>query len=179
VITLTLALMVNAAILILAAAAFHTSGHSQVTELQDAYHLLDPVIGAVGGSLLFGIALLASGQSSTFTGTIAGQVIMEGFLDLKIPCWQRRLMTRAIAVVPAFAIIAWKGDGAVGMLIVLSQVILSLQLPFAIWPLIRLTRDRRLMGPFASGPILGAVSYFLFATITGANAWLIWSFIAD
>jgi manganese transport protein len=178
VVTLLLALLVNAAILILAASAFHATGHRDVTEIQDAYRLLDPVVGATGASLLFGIALLASGQSSTFTGTIAGQIIMEGFLDLKIPCWQRRLITRAIAVVPAFVAIAWLGERAIGMLIVLSQVVLSLQLPFAIWPLIRLTRDRRVMGPFASGPILAGVAYLLFALITVANGWLVWSFFA-
>jgi manganese transport protein len=176
VVTLAMALLVNAAILIVAGAAFHATGHRDVTEIQDAYHLLDPVVGTVGASLLFGIALLASGQSSTFTGTIAGQVIMEGFLDLKIPCWQRRLITRAIAVVPAFAAIAWTGESAIGLMLVLSQVILSLQLPFAIWPLIRATRDARLMGPFVSGPLLGGVAYLLFALISAANLWLIWSF---
>jgi manganese transport protein len=178
VVTLLLALVVNAAILILAASAFHATGHRDVTEIQDAYHLLDPVVGTVGASLLFGIALLASGQSSTFTGTIAGQIIMEGFLDLKIPCWQRRLITRAIAVVPAFLAIAWRGENAVGPMIVASQVVLSLQLPFAIWPLVRLTADRRAMGPFASGPALRAGCWLLFAIITAANLWLVWSFFA-
>jgi manganese transport protein len=177
IVTLLLALVVNTAILILAASAFHATGHRDVTEIQDAYHLLDPVVGTAGASLLFGIALLASGQSSTFTGTIAGQIIMEGFLDLKIPCWQRRLITRAIAVVPAFLVIAWRGDSALGAMIVLSQVILSLQLPFAIWPLIRLTGDRHVMGPFASGSLLAGVAYLLFAAITAANLWLVWSFL--
>jgi manganese transport protein len=174
--TLLLALLVNAAILVLAGSAFHAAGHREVTELQDAYHLLDPAIGVGGASLLFGIALLASGQSSTFTGTIAGQVLMEGFLDLSIPCWQRRLITRAIAVVPAFGAIAWLGDGAIGMLLVLSQVVLSLQLPFAIWPLIRLTGDRTVMGPFASGPVLRTTAYALFSLISAANLWLVCSF---
>jgi manganese transport protein len=178
VITLLLALVVNAAILILAASAFHGTGHRDVTEIQDAYHLLDPVVGTAGASLLFGIALLAAGQSSTFTGTIAGPIIMEGFLDLEIPCWQRRLITRAIAVVPAFLAIAWHGENAVGPMIVASQVVLSLQLPFAIWPLVRLTSDRRLMGSFASGPALRATAWLLFAVISAANLWLVWSFFA-
>lgn len=176
--TLLLALLVNVAILVLAGAAFHATGHHEVSELQDAYNLLDPAIGVGGASLLFGIALLASGQSSTFTGTIAGQVLMEGFLDLSIPCWQRRLITRAIAVVPAFAAIAWMGDSAIGLLLVLSQVVLSLQLPFAIWPLVRLTGDRKVMGAFASGPLLSAAAYTLFALIAAANLWLVWSFFA-
>jgi manganese transport protein len=175
--TLVLALLVNVAILVLAGSAFHATGHRDVTELADAYNLLDPALGVGGASLLFGIALLASGQSSTFTGTIAGQVLMEGFLDLSIPCWQRRLITRAIAVVPAFVAIAWLGDNAIGLLLVLSQVVLSLQLPFAIWPLVRLTGDRKVMGPFASGPLLGIVAYALFAAISAANLWLVWSFV--
>src|SRR5262249_41363867 len=138
--------LVNAAILTLAARAFHATGHEAVTEIQAAYHLLDPVVGSFAASALFGIALLASGQSSTFTGTIAGQIMMEGFLDLKIPCWQRRLITRGLALVPALWGVLALGDGGVGTLLVASQVVLSLQLPFAIWPLIRLTSDRGLMG---------------------------------
>ena len=111
-----------------------TAPFCPVTDIQDAYHLLDPLVGGSLASLLFGIALLASGQSSTFTGTIAGQVLMEGFLNLKIPCWQRRLITRALALVPAFLGVWWLGEGGVGKLLVLSQVALSFQLPFAIWP---------------------------------------------
>jgi len=141
VVSLSLALLVNAAILMLAASAFHTTGHRQVTEIQDAYHLLDPLVGGTLASLLLGLALLAAGQSSTFTGTIAGQIVMEGFLDLRIPCWQRRLMTRSLALIPAFAGALWLGDAGVGKLLVGSQVVLSLQLPFAIWPLVRLTSD--------------------------------------
>ncbi len=177
VVCLALAFVVNAAILTLAGAAFHATGHRDVVEIQDAYHLLDPILGVQGASLLFGIGLLASGQSSTFTGTIAGQILMEGFLDLKIPCWQRRVITRALAVVPAFAAIAWFGEGVLGAMLVLSQVVLGLQLPFAIGPLIRMTGDRRLMGPFASRYGLGAVAYLLFAVITGANIWLLWSIV--
>ncbi len=175
--SLMLALLVNAAILTLAAGAFHTTGHTGVTEIQDAYHLLDPIVGSSVAAILFGVALLASGQSSTFTGTIAGQVIMEGFLDLKIPCWQRRLITRGLALVPALGGVLWLGDKGVGTLLVASQVVLSLQLPFAIWPLVRLTSDRTVMGAFASGRSLKATAWGLFAVITAANVWLIASML--
>jgi manganese transport protein len=175
--SLALALLVNAAILALAAGAFHSTGHTGVTEIQDAYHLLDPIVGSGVAAILFGVALLASGQSSTFTGTIAGQVIMEGFLDLKIPCWQRRLITRGLALVPALCGVLWLGDQGVGTLLVASQVVLSLQLPFAIWPLVRLTSDRGVMGAFANGPVLKATAWGLFAVITAANVWLLASFV--
>ncbi|HEX7686450.1 MAG TPA: Nramp family divalent metal transporter [Burkholderiaceae bacterium] len=171
--SLVLALLVNAAILVLAARAFHGTGHAGVTEIQDAYHLLDPIVGTGAASLLFGVALLASGQSSTFTGTIAGQVMMEGFLKLSIPCWQRRLITRGLALVPALAGVLWLGESGVGTLLVASQVVLSLQLPFAIWPLVRLTSDRAVMGRFANGAALRASAWTLFAAITVANAWLL------
>ncbi|MDP9123803.1 MAG: Nramp family divalent metal transporter [Pseudomonadota bacterium] len=177
VVSLALALLVNAAILTLASSAFHTTGHTGVTEIQDAYHLLDPIVGSGVAAALFGVALLASGQSSTFTGTIAGQVIMEGFLDLKIPCWQRRLITRGLALVPALGGVLWLGDKGVGTLLVASQVVLSLQLPFAIWPLVRLTSDRGVMGAFANGPALKFTAWGLFAVIAGANAWLLASML--
>lgn len=171
--SLGLALLVNAAILILAAEAFHRSGHAEVTEIQDAYHLLDPLVGGTLASLLFGIALLAAGQSSTFTGTIAGQVLLEGFRDLKIPCWQRRLITRTLALIPALIGVAVLGEAGVGEMLVASQVVLSLQLPFAIWPLIRFTSDRGLMGAFANGPVLKTVAWMLFLLISGANVALL------
>ncbi|WP_218722881.1 Nramp family divalent metal transporter [Pseudomonas bubulae] len=171
--SLTLALLVNAAILILAAAAFHQTGNTDVVEIQDAYRMLDPLVGGAMASILFGVALLASGQSSTFTGTIAGQVIMEGYLNLKIPCWQRRLITRGLALVPAFLGVWLMGDDAVGKLLILSQVVLSLQLPFALYPLIRMTSDRRLMGPFANRLPTRLLAWFLFAVISCANLWLI------
>jgi manganese transport protein len=177
VVSLTLALLVNAAILALAASAFHDSGNEHVTDIQDAYHLLDPLVGGALASVLFGIALLASGQSSTFTGTIAGQILMEGFLDLKIPCWQRRLITRSLALAPAFAGVWWLGEGGVGKLLVASQVVLSFQLPFAIWPLIRLTSDRGLMGHHANGPWLKTSAWALFVVISAANLWLLGSLI--
>ncbi len=171
--SLALALLVNAAILILAAAAIHQSGHTDVVEIQDAYRMLDPLVGGAMASILFGVALLASGQSSTFTGTIAGQVIMEGYLNLKIPCWQRRLITRGLALVPAFLGVWLMGDDAVGKLLILSQVVLSLQLPFALYPLIRMTSDKRLMGPFANRLPTRLLAWFLFAVISCANLWLI------
>jgi manganese transport protein len=173
IVSLSLALLVNAAIMVLAASAFHGNGHREVTSIEDAYHLLDPIVGGSAAALLFGIALLASGQSSTFTGTIAGQIVMEGFLDLRIPCWQRRLITRGLALVPAFFGVAWFGDGGVGKMLVLSQVVLSFQLPFAIWPLIQFTSDRRLMGAFANGAVMKAVAWSLFAAISAANVWLV------
>ena len=171
--SLTLALLVNAAILILAAAAFHQTGHSDIVEIQDAYRMLDPLVGGAMASILFGVALLASGQSSTFTGTIAGQVIMEGYLNLRIPCWQRRLITRGLALIPAFLGVWLMGDDAVGKLLILSQVVLSLQLPFALYPLIRMTSDPTLMGPFANRLPTKLLAWFLFTVISGANVWLI------
>ena len=171
--SLSLALLVNAAILVLAASAFHAKGHRQVSDIQDAYKLLDPVVGGTLASVLFGVALLASGQSSTFTGTIAGQVVLEGFLDLKMPCWQRRLITRVLALVPAFLGVLWLGDAGVGTLLVGSQVVLSLQLPFAIWPLLSLTGDPAVMGRFATQSWVKLGAWGLLALISLANLWLL------
>jgi manganese transport protein len=171
--SLLLALFINAAILILAGAAFHATGHNQVTEIEDAYRLLTPVVGTGLAAILFAVTLLASGQSSTFTGTVAGQVIMEGFLHLSIPCWQRRLITRALALIPALIGIQLLGNGAVGKLLVASQVVLSLQLPFALYPLIRMTGDRKLMGEFANKLPTRAIAWALFVVISAANIWLV------
>jgi manganese transport protein len=173
IVSLSLALLVNAAIMVLAASAFNASGHREVTSIEDAYHLIEPLVGSAFAAALFGIALLASGQSSTFTGTIAGQIVMEGFLDLKIPCWQRRLITRGLALVPAFAGVWWFGDDAIGRMLVLSQVVLSFQLPFAIWPLVRLSSDRALMGEFANGRAMQVAAWGLFGVIAVANVWLV------
>jgi manganese transport protein len=177
IVSLSLALLVNAAILMLAAAAFHATGHRSVTDIQDAYHLLDPLVGGSVASLLFGIALLASGQSSTLTGTIAGQIIMEGFLDMKIPCWQRRAITRALALVPAFGGVLWLGEAGIGKLLVATQVVLSMQLPFAIWPLLRLTGDAKLMRSEANGPWLKSLGWGTLAVIVVANLWLLSTFV--
>jgi manganese transport protein len=176
-ISLLLAMLVNAGILALAAGAFHATGHNQIAEIDDAYHLLEPITGAKAAGLFFGIALFASGQSSTFTGTIAGQVILEGFLKLKIPCWQRRVITRTIAIIPAMLGVILLGDHGVGPMLVVSQIILSLQLPFAIWPLIRAAGDRNLMGGLAAGALSVATAWALFAIICAANLWLLASLI--
>ena len=174
---LSLALLVNAAIMILAASAFHGNGYREVADIADAHRLLEPIVGSALAAGLFAIALLASGQSSTFTGTIAGQIIMEGFLDLKIPCWQRRVITRSLALGPAFLGVWWFGDGGIGKMLILSQVVLSFQLPFAMWPLIRFTSSRTLMGAFANGPVLKGVAWSLFGVISAANVWLISSVV--
>ncbi|WP_394778662.1 Nramp family divalent metal transporter [Undibacterium sp.] len=171
--SLLLALMINAAILILAASAFHRTGNTSVTDLDEAYHLLDPITGTAMAGILFGIGLFAAGQSSTFTGTIAGQVIMEGFLKLKLPCYQRRLITRGLALGPALVGVLMLGEHSVGRLLVMSQVVLSLQLPFAMYPLIRMTGRRDLMGSFANSMLTNVVAWFLFAVISAANIWLV------
>jgi manganese transport protein len=173
VVALLIAAFLNGAILVLAAATFHASGHVGVAEIEDAYHLLEPITGASAAAALFAIALFASGQSATFTGTIAGQVILEGFLNLKIPCWQRRVITRGLALLPAMIGVLWLGDHAVGRLLVLTQVVLALQLPFALWPLIRFSSDRAIMGPFAIGPVARLAAWGIFALIVAANLWLI------
>ena len=175
VVSLTLALFVNAAIMILAASAFHGNGYREVADIADAHKLLAPIVGSALAATLFAVALLASGQSSTFTGTIAGQIIMDGFLDLKIPCWQRRLLTRGLALGPAFLGVWWFGDGGIGKMLVLSQVVLSFQLPFAMWPLIRLTSSTKLMGRLANGPLVKLAAWSLFGVISTANVWLITS----
>jgi manganese transport protein len=174
IVSLVLALFINGAILVLAAAAFYKPGGGNVMEIDQAYELLAPVAGTAVAAILFGLALLASGQSSTFTGTIAGQVIMEGFLKMKIPCWQRRLITRALALGPAMIGVLTLGDHAIGKMLVGSQVVLSLQLPFAMYPLIRLTGRRDLMGSFVNAWWTSALAWFLFAVISAANVWMVW-----
>jgi len=173
VVALLLATLVNGAILTLAATTFHAHGFGNVAEIEDAYRLLAPITGAAAAAVLFGIALLASGQSATLTGTIAGQVILEGFLELRIPSWLRRVITRGLALVPALIGVLWLGDHAVGKLLVLTQVVLSLQLPFAIYPLIRFTSNRRIMGVHASGVAVRTAAWTVFAGIVAANLWLI------
>jgi manganese transport protein len=178
VVSLLLALLINGSILVLAAAAFYQPGNDRVLDIDDAYRLLEPVAGTALAGILFGLALLASGQSSTFTGTIAGQVIMEGFLKLKIPCWQRRTITRGLALIPAMIGVLTLGEHSVGKLLVLSQVVLSLQLPFAMYPLISLTSQRRIMGGFVNAWWTTVLSWFLFAVISSANIWLVWQAFA-
>lgn len=159
VLALLFALMVNAAIVVTAASVFHGNGHTEVAELQDAYHLLSPLLGTAMASVLFGVALLASGQTSTITATLAGQIVMEGFLELRIKPWARRLLTRSVAVVPAMAVTLFAGPHATAQLLILSQVILSLQLPFAVVPLVRYTSSRQRMGPFVNPRWVSALAW--------------------
>ena len=172
---LALAFFINAAILIVAAAVFHTGGRTEVAEIGEAYKLLAPMMGVGAASIVFAVALLASGQNSTVTGTLAGQIVMEGFLNLRLPVWQRRMVTRLLAVVPAALVVGATGDkGATGLL-VLSQVILSLQLPFAVVPLVAFTSRRDVMGRFASPRWLAAAAWAVTAIILALTGALLWS----
>ena len=169
------AFFINAAILVLAAATFHRAGRTDVADIAQAHELLAPMLGVGVAGTVFAVALLASGQNSTVTGTLAGQIVMEGFLDLKLPVWLRRLVTRLLAVVPAAIVVGLAGDrGATGLL-VLSQVILSLQLPFAVVPLVAFTSRRDVMGAFASPRWLAWLAWGVTALIIGLNATLLWS----
>ncbi|HEV7814899.1 MAG TPA: Nramp family divalent metal transporter [Janthinobacterium sp.] len=174
VIALTLALFVNAAILVTAGAVFHAHGYHQVAELQDAYRLIGPVTGTALAALLFGTALLASGQSSSVTATLAGQIIMEGFLQLKMPTWIRRLATRLLVVAPTLVVTLLYDDAGIARLLILSQVMLSLQLPFAMFPLLRFTSSKKIMGDFASGPAVAAVAWAMMAGVSALNLLLAW-----
>jgi manganese transport protein len=171
-VALSLALFINAAILIVAAATFHTTGRTAVAEIQDAYQLLTPLLGA-GASAVFAFALLASGQNSTLTGTLAGQIVMEGFLDLRMRPWMRRLITRGIAIVPAVIVAVMYGESGTARLLVLSQVILSLQLSFAVFPLVRFTSEKAKMGEFVNPGWLKALAYAVAVLIAGLNVWLL------
>ena len=171
---LFLAFFVNAAILVTAAAAFHGKGHDSVADISDAHKLLTPVLGAGAASALFAIALLASGQNSTLTGTLAGQIVMEGFLDLKLKPWVRRLITRSVAVVPALIVAILYGEKGTGQLLVLSQVILSLQLSFAVVPLVLFTSSRAKMGVFVNRPVVQIVAWVVSGIIISLNVFLLW-----
>jgi len=171
---LTFALFINAAILILGAAAFHTRGLHDVAEISDAYKLLTPVLGASLASTLFACALLASGQNSTLTGTLAGQIVMEGFLNLRLKPWLRRLSTRALAIIPAIIVIGIYGEGKVTSLLILSQVVLSFQLPFAVIPLVQFTSDRVKMGGFANSKLTAVVAWVVAIAIVVFNAELLY-----
>jgi len=174
-IALSFALFINAAILIIAAATFHTSGHAGVGEIQDAYKLLTPLLGA-GASTVFALALLASGQNSTLTGTLAGQIVMEGFLNIRLRPWLRRLITRGIAIIPAAIVAIMYGESGTAKLLVFSQVILSMQLSFAVFPLVAFTSDKVKMGEFANPVWLKALSYTVAFVIAGLNIWLLLQF---
>jgi manganese transport protein len=170
---LTIALFVNAAILNVAAAVFYRSGHFDVAAIQDAFKLLTPLLGVTGASTLFAIALLASGQNSSITGTLAGQVVMEGFIHLRLSPWLRRLLTRSLAIVPTIIVVAVAGEHGTEQLMILSQVILSFQLSFAVIPLVLFTSDRKRMGNFVNGRFTKVLAWSTAVLIAGLNAWLL------
>jgi manganese transport protein len=178
-VALMFALFINGAILVLAAAAFHWSGHQDVAAIQDAYKLLSPMLGVGIASILFAVALLASGQNSTLTGTLAGQIVMEGFVNIRLRPWLRRLITRAIAIIPAVGVIGYFGEGKTTQLIVASQVILSMQLGFAIWPLIRFTGDKSKMGEFVNPPWIKILGWTTAAIIIGLNVKLLYDQVLE
>ena len=164
----------NGAILVMAAATFHGSGHEDVADISDAYLLLAPLLGMQLASTLFAVALLFSGQNATLTGTLAGQIVMEGFLNIRLRPWLRRLITRLIAIVPALFTVALYGERGTGALLILSQVILSLQLPFAIFPLLQFTSSTKLMGPFANGVWVKALAWPVCIIIAALNVYLLY-----
>jgi manganese transport protein len=172
-VALLLAFFINAAILILAAAAFHGTANATVADIGDAHKLLTPVLGATLASTLFAVALLASGQNSTVTGTLAGQIVMEGFLQIRMRPWLRRLITRLAAIIPAVIVAALYGERGTGQLLILSQVILSLQLSFAVVPLVRFTSDRAKMGQFVNRRWLNIVAWTVATVIIGLNGYLL------
>ncbi len=176
---LTLALFINAAILILSAAVFHGSGHQDVADIKDAYMLLSPLLGAPLASVLFAVSLLASGQNATLTGTMAGQIVMEGFLNIRLRPWVRRLLTRLVAIVPAVIVAAIYGERGIGSLLILSQVILSLQLSFAVVPLIIFTSSRLKMGQYANSTWLKITSWVVAVIIIALNAFLLYQIIIE
>lgn len=178
-IALNMALFVNAAILILAASAFYTTGRFGVSEIQDAFKLLENILGTHLAPILFAVALIAAGQSSTLTGTLSGQIVMEGYLNLRIQPWLRRLITRMIAIIPAFLVIYLLGEDATGELLILSQVILSMQLGFAIIPLIHLTSDKKQMGIFANKTWIKICAWLIAIIIVGLNAKLVIETVGD
>jgi manganese transport protein len=176
-VALTSALFINAAILVVAAATFHGTGNQDVADISDAYKLLTPILGTSMAATAFAISLLFSGQNATLTGTLAGQIVMEGFLNIRLRPWLRRLVTRLIAIVPALLTVIFFGDRGSGSLLVLSQVILSLQLPFAVFPLIHFTSDKKRMGPFAIGLGLKLVAWPVAVLIAAMNAWLLYQML--
>ncbi len=172
-ISLFLAFFINAAILIVAAAAFHSTGNQNVADITDAHRLLDPVLGVKLASISFAVALLAAGQNSTVTGTLAGQIVMEGFLNLRLKPWVRRLLTRSIAIIPAFVATAWYGEKGTSELLVFSQVVLSIQLSFAVIPLVMFTSNSKLMGAFVNSSVLKIVSWVIAGIILLLNSYLL------
>jgi manganese transport protein len=172
------ALFINAAILVMSAATFHGTPHSDVADISDAYQLLSPLLGTTVASTLFAVALLCSGQNATLTGTLAGQIVMEGFINLRMRPWLRRLITRLIAIIPAVIVITIYGEASTGGLLILSQVILSLQLPFAVFPLVAFTSDKAKMGAFASPGWVKGLAWTVAIVIATLNAWLLYQTFA-
>jgi len=177
-VALSFAFYINAAILIVSAATFYVRDLNSVAEISDAYRLLSPLLGAGFASTLFAIALLASGQNSTVTGTLAGQIIMEGYLKFKLSPWLRRLITRLLAIVPAVLMILFYGTSSLTKLLVFSQVILSLQLPFAVLPLVYFTSQKKYMGEFANGKMIVVCSTVISLLIILLNIWLLYSILS-
>jgi manganese transport protein len=173
--SLGIAFFINAAILILAAASFHNTGNQNVADINDAYHLLDPVLGVKFAGIFFAVALLAAGQNSTLTGTLAGQIVMEGFLNIRLKPWIRRLVTRLVAIIPALVVTIIYGEKGTGELLILSQVILSFQLSFAVVPLIMFTSEKSKMGEFVNSKILNVVSWVVASIIICLNVYLLWN----
>ena len=172
------ALFINGAILVMAAAVFHGKGHDAVADIGDAYQLLSPLLGTKMASILFAVALLCSGQNATLTGTLAGQIVMEGFINLRLRPWLRRLITRLIAIVPAVIVVSLYGERGSGQLLILSQVVLSLQLSFAVFPLVMFTSDRHKMGSFASPWWVQALAWPVAVVIAVLNTYLLWQTFA-
>ncbi|GAB3017183.1 Nramp family divalent metal transporter [Spirosoma pulveris] len=173
-VSLFLAFFINAAILILSASAFHFSGNQQVADITDAHRLLDPILGVKLAGILFAVALLASGQNSTLTGTLAGQIVMEGFVNLRVKPWLRRLITRLVAIVPALVVAILYGEHGTSELLVFSQVILSLQLSFAVVPLVSFTNNKTKMGRFVNPSWIKWLSWVVAVLIIGLNGYLLW-----
>jgi manganese transport protein len=173
-IALMSALFINAAILIVSAAVFHGTGYEDVADISDAYQLLSPLLGAGAASTLFAVALLFAGQNATLTGTLAGQIVMEGFVNIRLRPWLRRLVTRLIAIVPAVIVVMLYGERGAGSLLILSQVILSLQLPFAVFPLVSFTSDRTKMGAFVAPMWMRVLAWFVAVIIAALNVWLLY-----
>ena len=179
VVALNLAFLVNAAILIMAAGTFYRHGLNQIAEIQDAYHTLAPLLGTQLASILFAIALLCSGQNSTLTGTLAGQIVMEGFLNLHLAPWLRRLITRMLAIIPAVITVALYGASGTARLLILSQVVLSLQLSFAVFPLVQFTSDRTKMGQYVNPFWLKVLSWVVAIVIAALNAYLLVQIVVE
>ena len=173
-IALMSALFINAAILIVSAAVFHGTEHATVADIGDAYQLLSPLLGSAAASTLFAVALLCSGQNATLTGTLAGQIVMEGFVNIRLRPWLRRLITRLVAIVPAIIVIGLYGEQGTGALLILSQVVLSLQLPFAVFPLVSFTSNRHKMGPFVAPRWMQLLAWTVAIIIASLNVWLLY-----